>query len=127
MIEHCPESDIQKMFEEIYRVLKPGGVLLVSTPNYRSFWPLLEYMVNHMGKVAYEEQHITRFNGTRLHQFLKDAQFTKLKVESYQGIAFFFAGISWTASNKILNWEPHSLISRLGFLLFGKGTKISEH
>jgi SAM-dependent methyltransferase len=35
MIEHCPEP--RRVLEEIARVLKPGGSLVLSTPNYKNF------------------------------------------------------------------------------------------
>jgi SAM-dependent methyltransferase len=35
VIEHIPKDTENKMFEEVYRVLKPGGVFYLSTP-YRS-------------------------------------------------------------------------------------------
>ncbi len=35
-IEHVAEADQQTMFDEVRRVLKPGGIFLVSTPNLSS-------------------------------------------------------------------------------------------
>lgn len=37
VIEHIPKHTEEKMFSEVWRVLKPGGVFYLSTP-YLSFW-----------------------------------------------------------------------------------------
>ncbi len=43
VIEHIPTQLVVGMFEEIYRVLKPGGYLLLTTPAPHSQW-LLEWL-----------------------------------------------------------------------------------
>jgi SAM-dependent methyltransferase len=62
VIEHLTAEEIRVLFGHIARLLKPGGKLIVTTPNYASTWPLLEQLLNRFGDVNYEEQHITRLN-----------------------------------------------------------------
>jgi len=61
VIEHLPAHEIQTLFDHFRRMIKPGGRLVLTTPNYASTWPLLELMLNRFSEVSYEEQHITRF------------------------------------------------------------------
>jgi 2-polyprenyl-3-methyl-5-hydroxy-6-metoxy-1,4-benzoquinol methylase len=61
VIEHLRHDEIVGLFEQLERVIAPGGILVITTPNYTSCWPLLEALLNRFGDVSYEEQHITRF------------------------------------------------------------------
>jgi len=75
VIEHL--EDPQITVQEAARVLRPGGRLLVTTPNYRSFWPLVEWAVDLMNmapKMA-GEQHISRFHPASLQRLLADSSF----------------------------------------------------
>ena len=70
VIEHLEEPQIS--IREAVRVLCPGGRLLVTTPNYRSFWPIMEWVVdrtNMTPKMA-GEQHISRFHPSSLKKLL---------------------------------------------------------
>ena len=62
IIEHLSDRDISKILNESYRVLKENGKLFITTPNYYSFWPILEFIINQFSDVSYEEQHINKFN-----------------------------------------------------------------
>jgi 2-polyprenyl-3-methyl-5-hydroxy-6-metoxy-1,4-benzoquinol methylase len=62
VIEHLTEEEIRELFRQINARLKTGGLLILSTPNYASLWPILEIAVNRLSDVSYEEQHITKFN-----------------------------------------------------------------
>jgi ubiquinone/menaquinone biosynthesis C-methylase UbiE len=70
VIEHLEAPQIS--IGEAARVLRPGGRLLITTPNYRSLWPLMEWAVDRLNMVPKMagEQHISRFHPSSLKQML---------------------------------------------------------
>ncbi len=67
VIEHLSASEIEALFNFAHQKLKPGGKLILTTPNYASAWPVIELMLNSFSDVKYEEQHISRFNYFNVH------------------------------------------------------------
>jgi 2-polyprenyl-3-methyl-5-hydroxy-6-metoxy-1,4-benzoquinol methylase len=61
VIEHLEPHDVDAVLTQAANKLRPGGRLVVSTPNYASAWPLIERLLNRYSDVTYDEQHITRF------------------------------------------------------------------
>jgi 2-polyprenyl-3-methyl-5-hydroxy-6-metoxy-1,4-benzoquinol methylase len=59
LIEHLPHARNIELLRDALRVTRPGGRILVSTPNYGGCWPWIEKLVNRMGGVDYTDQHIT--------------------------------------------------------------------
>jgi ubiquinone/menaquinone biosynthesis C-methylase UbiE len=73
VVEHLEAPQIS--VREAARVLCPSGRLLITTPNYRSFWPVMEWAVDRMNmapKMA-GEQHISRFNPFSLKRILVES------------------------------------------------------
>jgi SAM-dependent methyltransferase len=127
LIEHLPRPANVELLHNALGVLRPGGRIFVSTPNYRSAWPLVERLVSRVGGVDYSEQHITRFHRASLRSLLEDAGATDVTVEGYMLAAPFAAGLSWRLADTLARLEPRVLTNRLGLLLFATGTKRDGH
>jgi dolichol-phosphate mannosyltransferase len=60
VIEHVPREMIS--FGEMDRVLRPGGTLLLGTPDYgRIWWPITEFIYQRVMPGGYADEHITHF------------------------------------------------------------------
>lgn len=60
VIEHV--SDEPEVIGELVRVLRPGGVLVLGTPDYsKLLWHVIEWFYGRLLPDAYAEEHITRF------------------------------------------------------------------
>lgn len=123
LIEHLELTVIESVLAEAHRVLRPGGKVLLTTPNYAGFWPLLEKIVNARAPVTYEDQHISLFTPARLRGLLSGTGFDRVRVSTFQGAAPFVAGFNWKLADRIQNIENPFLRPALGFLLLGEAYK----
>jgi SAM-dependent methyltransferase len=120
VVEHLELSLTHDILSEFVRVLKPGGKLIVTTPNYGSLWPLIEVMVNRLSTVSYEEQHITKFKRANLEILLKESGFGRISVTTFMSVSPFLAGINWSLADRA--WTIDQVISSTpgaGLLLLG--------
>lgn len=65
VIEHVPASP--EIWSEMWRVLRPGGILVVGTPDYdRWLWWVLEWIYGKVLPGAYAHEHITHYTRKNL-------------------------------------------------------------
>ena len=113
LIEHLTAAEVQALLREVARKLVPGGRLVITTPNYASFWPVLEMLLNRLSEVKYEEQHITRFNYFQIERQLAalypdfSRQFTVELKTTTHFLTPFLAGLSFRAARFLSRLVPH--------------------
>jgi SAM-dependent methyltransferase len=79
-LDHC--FDPAEVFREARRLLKPGGVLVVTTTNDRSYFKRMFPWVNRALK-AKQTDHLFFFGPSDLSRLALDAQFDRVSVETY--------------------------------------------
>lgn len=122
LIEHLDPVVVDQTIVEAVDRLRPGGKLVITTPNFRSAWPALEAAVNRFGEVSYGFQHINKFGPARLAELLTSHGLEQPKAEQFLFTAPFAAALSWDAADRLSRRERR-LESRLGLLLIGSAYK----
>lgn len=124
VIEHLEPEEIRALLGAAAKLLKSGGRLVLSTPNYLSAWPLIEIILNRVSDVSYEEQHITKFNYFNLTGKIQKIDpafadnFRQINKTTTHFIAPFLAGISEKfAMRTASHWSPESWSFPFGSML----------
>ena len=70
VIEHIPRAQV--LFDEMWRVLRPGGMLIIGTPDYATWqWRTIEPLYGMLMPWAYKDEHITHYTRQDLADLLE--------------------------------------------------------
>lgn len=96
VIEHLYEHQVADVLDLFYKLTNPGGQLFLTTPNYRSAWPLIEWLLDRFALVATldEAQHVSHFSKRKLSVLCERAGWRVLHIGAFNGVAPFIAPIS---------------------------------
>ncbi|MDR1975122.1 MAG: class I SAM-dependent methyltransferase [Bacteroidales bacterium] len=103
--EHLLPYQAMKTAVEVKRILKPNGKWIVTTPNYRSLWPIIEVGLNFFSPVKYQEQHISKFTPNSLVKFVESGGFDVIDVRTLFFLAPFYSFLSKKLAKRIMNIE----------------------
>ncbi len=99
LIEHLQPDAAVRLLAEARALLDPDGLLVVTTPNYGSLWPLIELGVNAMSPVNYVEQHINKYRRGLLGEHLAAAGYRAVSINTAVGLAPFSAVLGLGTAN----------------------------
>ncbi len=120
VLEHLPFHASQVMLCKVKEILNEGGEVLITTPNYRSLWPIIELGWNMINPVNYAELHINKYSSKKLHK-----QLSKNGLKVVRSGSFFvlspFLPLPSGAKNSIYKVEKEWL-PKMGSLLYCKAT-----
>ena len=90
VIEHIPAQE--KPFDELTRVLKTGGRLILGTPDYdRWRWRALEWLYGRLSPGGYADEHITHYGRANLSTYLQGRGFAIESIEYVGGSEMIFS------------------------------------
>jgi 2-polyprenyl-3-methyl-5-hydroxy-6-metoxy-1,4-benzoquinol methylase len=96
VLEHLYEEQALDTLGVFARAARPGARLLVTTPNARSAWPLIEWTLDrlHLVPPLDQAQHLTRFSRPALRRAIEAAGWRVDEIGAFNGLAPFAASLS---------------------------------
>jgi 2-polyprenyl-3-methyl-5-hydroxy-6-metoxy-1,4-benzoquinol methylase len=122
VLEHIEAAAAPRVLREFHRVLKPGGQLLITTPNYASAWPVIELVVDAVTPVIPGEGHVAKYRRSSLEQALTGAGFGIRRMGSFNHLSPFVTVLSERWAERLYRWElaPDRTSGSLLYALCGK-------
>ncbi len=124
VIEHVFDSQVDKIFQHWFEILKPGGEIFLTTPNEKSPWPIIEMILDKFKLVPQMagEQHVSQWTNKKLRDTLLKSGFKTLQGGTFNLFSPLGFALSEKVGETLLGFETTSLKFG-GPLLWIKGKK----
>jgi len=114
VLEHLPPNT--EILKKINGVMKKGGKLILTTPNYSSLWPVIEKLWDLASPVKYEEQHINPQTPMTLKKEIESSGFKLIDLKTMFLFTPFVAFISDKLALKLSSIEQ-KIIGKMGYVM----------
>lgn len=122
VLEHLNKEDAIKTLNRLNKLLRKGGSLILTTPNYISLWPIIEIIWNKINPINYAKLHVNKMATKNVRQFLEQSDFNNIKIETFFIISPFLAFLPFKIAEKIGQIET-KIFPDFGSLIFAKANK----
>lgn len=97
VIEHITKEQASVLLKKICCWLKPGGELVVSTPNKRSLWPIIEYLMDKLklAPTMNKEQHEILYNHKELRSLAVESGLLSIEEKTILFLSPWLALLNW--------------------------------
>jgi 2-polyprenyl-3-methyl-5-hydroxy-6-metoxy-1,4-benzoquinol methylase len=115
MIEHIYTHEAIEMLAVFRDSLRPGGRLYLTTPNGRSMWPLIEWLMDtlHLAPKMADYQHLARYSPASLPGLCTSAGFDVEHVVTTCFAAPWLAPLSWNLALRANRAENDSALGAI--------------
>ena len=118
LLEHVEKEESLKLIRDLRNELNSYHVrslnMFISTPNKRSFWPIVEKLIDLFLGTDYRIQHMNIMNSSKFREILIELQPKEITVQSYMSFRH------WLFNKKGI--RPYSIVLSRGMLLLSKLT-----
>jgi 2-polyprenyl-3-methyl-5-hydroxy-6-metoxy-1,4-benzoquinol methylase len=107
VIEHIDHRANLQILREFWRVLKPEGQLIITTPNYGSPWPVIEGLMDVLRLVPEVPggAHISKYRWRSLERCLLATGFAISRMGTFNHLSPFLAPVSDRWAERVYVWE----------------------
>lgn len=107
VLEHLSQEQAKLILKEIKKISAPNAKILITTPNYQSLWPLMEYLIDktRLAPKLWGEQHLIKYNRKNLRILLGKAGFTIEKLGTINTVSPFVAVLNPNLADKLSCFE----------------------
>ena len=114
LIEFLTNSEIEVLINNIHSSLKPGGTLIITTPNFNS---LIYKIANKFNLINSSEQHINKFNIEKIKKIFTDSSLKLIKQRKVLSYGILFSAINLKLGSFFNKIFEKALLHYQGFLI----------
>jgi 2-polyprenyl-3-methyl-5-hydroxy-6-metoxy-1,4-benzoquinol methylase len=103
VIEHVYPDQARATLRRFHAALPPGGRLVISSPNARSLWPVLEWTLDRLALVPHlaGDQHVASYHPRSLAALGEEVGFRAREVRTVHLLAPWLAPVSWRLAERV--------------------------
>jgi 2-polyprenyl-3-methyl-5-hydroxy-6-metoxy-1,4-benzoquinol methylase len=107
VIEQVDRGTIAHILAKLHHVLRPPGQFLITTPNYRSLWVVIEFLADTVRLVPemVGGEHISKYHQHTLAAILTVAGFAIERLGTFNHLSPFMALLSERWAERLYHWE----------------------
>ena len=107
LIEHIYQHQAVDLLATFHRLLRNTGFLLLTTPNYASPWPLIEFSMDalRLAPRLAEAQHVARYTPRRLRRLMASTGWRIERLSTFCTVAPFLSPLSWQFATRVAEIE----------------------
>jgi 2-polyprenyl-3-methyl-5-hydroxy-6-metoxy-1,4-benzoquinol methylase len=120
LCEFISDEEILHLLSMFYNLLKPGGKVVVTTPNFNSSVYVFR---NLFRNVNYVNTHTNKFNKKRLHNLLSKTDFKNIEVNKFLNIGILFSIFNLRVGQYLNNAIEKLFFNNSGYLLIAELNK----
>ena len=110
LIEHIYHEQATHLLHNCHDMLTPSGQMLITTPNYLSLWPAIEWLMDRfkLAPTMKGHQHVCFYTPNRLAQLVESCGFDVIQVTTSLFLSPWVAVCNWDLPERLLFKEIHS-------------------
>ncbi len=110
VLEHLPEAQARATLRSLWELLPIGGRLVLTTPNARSVWPLVEWLMDHLRLAPTMEgdQHVSAWTPASIAELARSAGFTLEDLRTVHLVAPWAAALSRRLATRLHELEQRA-------------------